>query len=293
MTLEQLRIFIAAAERLHVTQAANALNMTQSAASAAIQALEAGLGTHLFDRVGRRIELTEAGRVFLPEARAVLKRLEQAEQALAELHGLARGRLALWASQTVGGYWLPPFVARFHEAHPNIELSMEIGNTTEVARAVASGQADIGFVEGDVGDPLLVPIDVGADRLVLIVSGDHIWAGREQMSPSDLLELQWILREKGSGTRQIFEDAIRGHGIDPQMLDVRLELPSNEAVRNAVRAGQAATVISSLVADAGLAAGTLSLLPFPFPERRFTALRHGDRTRSRAEAAFLDYVRKG
>src|SRR5690606_7631710 len=137
-----------------------------------------GLGMHLFDRVGRRIELTEAGRVFLPEARAVLKRLEQAEQALAELHGLQRGRLALWASQTVGGYWLPRFVARFHEAHPNIELSMEIGNTTEVARAVASGDADIGFVEGDVGDPLLVPVDVGADRLVLIVSGDHPWAER-------------------------------------------------------------------------------------------------------------------
>jgi DNA-binding transcriptional LysR family regulator len=293
MTLEQLRIFIAVAERLHVTQAANALNMTQSAASAAIQALEAGLETHLFDRVGRRIELTEAGRVFLPEARAVLKRLEQAEQALAELHGLARGRLALWASQTVGGYWLPRFVARFHEAHPNIELSMEIGNTTEVARAVASGDADIGFVEGDVGDPLLVPIDVGADRLVLIVSGNHPWAGRGHMDAGDLLELQWILREKGSGTRQIFEDAMRGHGLDPEMLDVRLELPSNEAVRNAVKESSAATVISSLVADAALAAGTLRLLPFAFPERRFTALRHGDRTRSRAEAAFLDYVRKG
>ena len=293
MTLEQLRIFIAAAERLHVTQAANALNMTQSAASAAIQALEAGLGMHLFDRVGRRIELTEAGRVFLPEARAVLKRLEQAEQALAELHGLARGRLALWASQTVGGYWLPRFVARFHEAHPNIDLSMEIGNTSEVARAVASGAADIGFVEGDIGDPLLVPVDVGVDRLVLIVACDHPWTARRTMAAADLLELQWILREKGSGTRQIFEDAIRGHGIDPQMLDVRLELPSNEAVRNAVKESSAATVISSLVVDAGLATGALSILPFPFPERRFTALRHGDRARSRAEAAFLDDVRKG
>ncbi len=293
MTFEQLRVFIAVAERMHVTRAASALNMTQSAASAAIQALEASLRTKLFDRVGRHIELTDAGQIFLPEARAVLKRLAQAEQTLAELEGLERGRLALWASQTIAGYWLPRFIARFHEARPRIDVSLVIDNTAGVARAVAAGEADIGFVEGDVDDPLLVPIDVGADQLVLVVAASHPWAARDALKPGDLTGLKWTLRERGSGTRQIFEDAVRAYGIDPNGLEVTLELPSNEAVRNAVEAGAGATVISRLVAEPRLTAGTLATLPLAFPERRFTALRHGDRTRSRAESAFLDFVRRG
>jgi DNA-binding transcriptional LysR family regulator len=293
MTFEQLRVFIAVAERLHVTQAASALNMTQSAASAAVRALESGLGTKLFNRVGRHVELSEAGRVFLPEARAVLKRLAQAEQTLAELEGLERGRLSLWASQTTAGYFLPPFIARFHEKWPGIELSLVIDNTTGVARAVAGGEADLGFVEGDVDDPLLVRIDVGADRLVLVVAASHPFAGRRKMKADELGRLKWTLRERGSGTRQIFEDAARAYRVDPETLDVTLELPSNEAVRSAVEAGAGATVISRLVADAKLRAGSLVTLPLAFPERRFTALRHGDRSRTRAEAAFLDFVRGG
>jgi DNA-binding transcriptional LysR family regulator len=293
MTLEQLRVFVAVAERLHVTRAAAALNMTQSSASAAIQALETSLDTKLFNRVGRHIELTEAGRVFLPEARAVLKRMAQAEQALAELEGLERGRLALWASQTTAGYFLPRFIARFHDKWPGIELSLTIDNTTGVARAVAGGEADLGFVEGDVDDPLLVRIDVGADTLVLVVAATHPLAGRRAMKPEELGRLKWTLRERGSGTRQIFEDAVRAYGVDPETLEVTLELPSNEAVRNAVEAGSGATVISLLVADAKLKAGALVTLPLAFPERRFTALRHGDRSRTRAESAFLDFVRGG
>ena len=113
------------------------------------------------------------------------------------------------------------------------------------------------------------------------------------MKPEDLTRLKWTLRERGSGTRQIFEDAVRAYGIDPGTLDVTLELPSNEAVRSAVEAGAGATVISRLVADAKLRAGALAALPLAFPERRFTALRHGDRSRTRAEAAFLDFVRGG
>jgi DNA-binding transcriptional LysR family regulator len=100
-----------------------------------------------------------------------------------------------------------------------------------------------------------------------------------------------VLRERGSGTRLVFEDALVASGINPDDLDVRLELPSNEAVRAAVEAGAGATVISALVVRAGLAAGSLVELPFAFPQRPFTALRHGDRHRSRAAAALLDMIR--
>src|SRR5216683_643441 len=120
MTLEQLRIFVAVADRQHVTQAARALNLAQSAASHAIAALESQHDTKLFDRVGRRIELTEAGHVFLAEARAVLARAEAAEVALSEFGGLKRGTLSVQASQTIAGYWLPRHLVAFQRAYPRL-----------------------------------------------------------------------------------------------------------------------------------------------------------------------------
>jgi DNA-binding transcriptional LysR family regulator len=257
-----------------------------------VQALEARIGTPLFDRVGRHIELTEAGRLFLPEARAVLGRVAQAEQTLDELAGLERGALAIHASQTVGSYWLPRLLHRFAETYPKISLSLTIGNTADVARAVLDGSVDLGFVEGNVEDPLLARIPVGSDRLILVVGAGHAWAGRRSLDPGDLTEMRWVLRERGSGTRQVFEEAVRRrYGLDPARLTVAWTLPSNEAVRAAVEAGAGATVISRLVATAGLAAGSLVELPLTFPERRFMALRHGDRHRSRAEMALLESIR--
>jgi DNA-binding transcriptional LysR family regulator len=291
MTLDQLRIFVVVAERLHVTQAAAALGMTQSAASAAIATLETGVGTKLFDRVGRGITLTEAGRLLLPEAKAVLMRLAQATQALDDLQELRRGHLALYASQTIAGYWLPKLMHRFREAWPQVTLSLVIGNTAQVARAVLEGEADLGFVEGDVEDPLLARIPVATDPLVLVVGASHPWAERTRLKAAELTGTRWVLRERGSGTRQVFEDALEELGVDPQLLDVGMELPSNEAVRAAVEAGAGATVISRLVAVAGIVSGALVELPLAFPERPFTVLRHGDRHRSRAEEAMLDLIR--
>ena len=146
MTLEQLRIFIAVAEKQHVTQAARELNLTQSATSAAIAALETRYDVKLFDRIGRGIALTQTGRDFLVEARAVLARAKAAAQVLNDLAGLKRGSLTIAASQTVANYWLPGRIQTFHTAHPGIELRLTIANTGQVALAVHQGSADLGFV---------------------------------------------------------------------------------------------------------------------------------------------------
>jgi DNA-binding transcriptional LysR family regulator len=136
MTLEQLRIFIAVAEKQHVTQAARQLNLTQSATSAAIAALETRYAIKLFDRVGRGIVLTQTGRDFLNEARAVVARAKAAAQVLNDLAGLKRGSLNVAASQTVANYWLPPRIEAFRKAHPGIDLHVMIANTEQVAQAV-------------------------------------------------------------------------------------------------------------------------------------------------------------
>src|SRR5579863_552099 len=141
MTLEQLRVFVAVAERQHVTRAAEALNIAQSAVSASIAALEGRHGAKLFNRVGRGIELTEAGQLFLVEARAVLARAEAAELVLSELGGLKRGTLTVQASQTIAGYWLPRHLVAFRREHPGIDIRLAVGNSTQVASSVREGAA--------------------------------------------------------------------------------------------------------------------------------------------------------
>src|SRR4030081_1794718 len=175
MTLEQLRIFIAVAEKQHVTQAASQLNLTQSATSAAIAALEARYGIKLFDRIGRGIVLAQTGRDFLNEAREVVARAKAAGQVLDDLAGLKRGSFTLAASQTVANYWLPPRLAALRQGHAGIDLHVTVANTEQVAQAVHRGDADLGFAEGEVDDPSLAIHKMEGDSLAIVVGASHPW----------------------------------------------------------------------------------------------------------------------
>jgi DNA-binding transcriptional LysR family regulator len=289
MTLEQLRVFLAVAERLHMTRAAAALNMTQSAASASVAALEARHGVRLFDRVGRGLALTEAGRTLLPEARAVLARAGQAVQALDDLAGLRRGALTVGASQTVASYWLPPHLARFGEAHPGVKLTMIAGNTAQVAQAVLDGVAEIGFVEGEVANPLLARRRLAGDRLGLYAAARHALSGTA-IDAAALRTLAWVMRDEGSGTRAALEVALVRIGVDPDALHVVLDLPSNEAALAAVAAGGAVTAVSELAARPMLAEGRIVRLDLDLGERRFDLIARVDRRRSRAAEALLALI---
>lgn len=290
VTLEQLRVFIAVAERQHVTRAAAALNLAQSAVSAAIASLEAQHDTRLFHRVGRGIELTEAGSLFLIEARAVLARTEAAELMLAELGGLKRGTLAVQASQTIASYWLPRHLVAFRRAHPGIDIRLSIGNTTEVATAVHNGSADIGFIEGKIDDAMLTMEQIARDQLIVVVGMDHPWCALDHLEPQMLVEAEWVLREPGSGTRSAFEAALSELGLTPPGLRVALELPSNEAVRAAVEAGLGATAISASVAAASIEAGLLHRVPLNLPPRDFYLVQHVQRYHSKAACELRSIV---
>jgi DNA-binding transcriptional LysR family regulator len=293
MTLEQLRIFTAVAEREHVTQAARALNLTQSAVSAAVSVLEARYGVRLFDRVGRRIELTETGRLFLTEARAVLARAAAAETVLGDLAGLRRGSLNLAASQTVASYWMPPLMARYREKYPGIALNLTVGNTETVAAMVRDGTVDLGFVEGEIDEPALSVIPVADDQLIVVTRADKAVRHRKPLRAVELKAMRWVFRERGSATRSIFEDALAAIGVDPASLDVILELPSNEAVRAAVEHGAGAAALSRLAVNDGLTSGALAALNFALPKRQFYAMRHRERWVSQAERELLAMASDG
>lgn len=287
MTLEQLRIFVGVAEREHMTRAAEALNVTQSAASAAVAALEARYGVALFHRVGRGIELTEAGRVLLHEARAVLGCAANAQSALAEFGGLKRGTLRLVGSHTIVGYWLPRHLAAFRQRHPQIAVGLAIGNTEQAAKRVLEGSAELAFVEGTIDEPLLDRCPVASDRLVLV--------GRTPVACVDeawLRNARWLVREPGSGTRSTFEETLRRKGLDPSALDVAMTLPSNESVRTAVEAGAGVAVLPELAVAWALKTGVLHVLPLELPARSFVVLRHKERYRSKAADALIDLIKE-
>ncbi len=289
MTLDQLRIFVAVAEREHVTSAALALNVTQSAASAAIAALEQRHAVKLFHRVGRGIALTDAGKIFLEEAREVTARAIAAERTLDDLSGLRRGTLRLVASQTIAAYWLPAIISEYRAAYPSLGVELAIGNTEQAAHCVKRGDAELGFVEGPVDDPALAHWQLGEDRLILVGKRPH-----EGPLDGDFLRAaRWVMREKGSGTRSAFDRAVADMGVEPQLLDIALVLPSNEGVRTAVEAGAGLAALSALVVAPAIAAGTLHALPFDFGRRRFYGLRHKERYRSRAADILLEMIAAG
>ena len=290
MTLEQLRIFVAVAEREHVTRAAADLNLTQSATSAAIAALEARYAIKLFNRIGRRIELTQAGRQFLVEARAVLARAAAAETVLADIAGLKRGSLTLAASQTVGNYWLPPLMHRYRVTYPGITLALTIGNTEAVAAKVREGVADLGFVEGPIDDQALSVTPVAEDEMVLVVSPALPRPKRQTILPADLKAMPWVFREPGSATRALFEKAVAKAGLRISDIEMVLELPSNEAVRAAVEDAAGAAVLSKLVVAASIEAGSLIDLNFGLPKRMFFALRHKDRSITQPERELFKLI---
>jgi len=286
MTLDQLRIFIAVAEREHLTRASEGLNLTQSAVSSAIAALETRYGTKLFDRIGRGIVLTEAGRLFLPEARAVVARAHEAEQTLHEVTGGVRGQLRIAASQTVGNFWLPERLARFHAAWPGLSLSLHMGNTDGVAARVLAGEADIGVVEGRVDDLRLSLTELTGDRLVLIAPVSQTLP--TNLTPSDWAAFRFIVREPGSGTRHILEDHLAAIGLTLGAAHIVMELPSNESVRGVVEAGLGVSLQSELVARRAVRAGLLQGVDIGLLPRPFYLIRLKERSGTRAEKAFME-----
>ncbi|MBP6678950.1 MAG: LysR family transcriptional regulator, partial [Paracoccus sp.] len=191
------------------------------------------------------------------------------------------------ASQTVASYWLPPRLVALREMHPGIELRLTVGNTAQVADAVQEGAADLGLVEGAVAHGELHRQVVARDRLVLVMAAGHPWAGRDAAPLDELTAQTWILREPGSGTRSEFESWLSGQGLSVTALPLALELPSNEAVLNAVAASRCLAALSQRAVARPAAAGWIRTLPLPGAERPFALLSNPQRYRTRAQQALI------
>lgn len=250
MTLDQLRIFLAVAEHLHFTRAAEELYITQPAVSAAIQNLEQEYGIKLFHRIGRHIEIAEAGKLLQLEAEKILNQVKLTERGLRELNNLQRGELKLGSSLTIGNYWLPSKISQFKSQYPGIEINCTLANTEEICVGAATGQFDLGLIEGEVKASLHNTLEyeiIGSDRLLIVVGRTHPWFESPKVSITELNQTPWVMREPGSGTQQRFEEALQNWGINLNELNVILVFNSGEMAKAAVESGVGATGISELM----------------------------------------------
>jgi DNA-binding transcriptional LysR family regulator len=287
LTLRQLQIFDAIAGCGSTTAAARQLSLSQSATSAALKELETGVGTPLFDRVGRRLLLNDAGRSLWPEARGLLERAQAMEDGLRG--GAMPVELRLAASTTTGNYLLPPLMAAFRRRQPGVRFALRIGNTAEVAQAVAQFECDLGFIEGPCHQRELIVQHWLDDELLIVAAPTHPLAQASheaRLGVRQLRQAPWLLREPGSGTREAVEQALLPH---TQTLTEDLVLGSPEAIKNAVVHGLGISCLSRAVVGDALRDGRLVELPTTLPRltRQLSLVRHREKRLSPALQAFL------
>ena len=261
-SLRQLEVFLATAHQQNISMAADALSMSQSAASSALKELESQFDIQLFDRVGKRLQINELGQNILPKARALLDQAQELENLL-EQHKVP-GNLNVGATLTIGNYLAVPIMSRYKQQNPGAQISLEVSNTATIAKKVANFELDIGLIEGELRHPQLLVNEWREDELCVFASPRHPLAKKKQLIDADLQKINWIVREPGSGTRQTFDRAMSGLLAN---LNIELELQHTEAIKRAVEAELGVGCLSKVTLKEAINRG--SLQPLKVPHRNF------------------------
>ena len=254
MNLNHLVIFHAVAEEHSMSRGAERLCISQPAVSKQVKELEAALGVTLFDRLPRGLRLTQAGEVLASHARRLFAVEADAERAIAELKGLVQGRLTVGASLTIGDYLLPQILGEYRRKHPGIALHLEIANTQVIQKRLRENLLDVGLTEGFAEDADLDAEVFGEDELVAAVPPGHPLLQEGEVPAVRFCAEPFLVREPGSGTRDVIERALARHGIVVQPV---MSLGSTEAIKRGVAAGLGVAIISSLALEAEFKMGLL------------------------------------
>jgi LysR family transcriptional regulator, low CO2-responsive transcriptional regulator len=286
-TVRQLQIFQAAARTLSFSRAAQLLHLTQPAVSMQIRQLEHFGGVELFERLGRRLQLTDAGEELVLHARAVLRALEDADDALAAMKGLRGGRVRL-AVVSTAKYLAPRLIARFAQGHPGVQFRLQADNRGAVVRTLADNGVDLALMGRPPDDGDLVAEPFADHPLVVIAPPGHPLA-RRQVPIEDLAAETFLVREAGSGTRTAMERFFQERGIP---LRVGMEMPSNETIKQAVIAGLGLGFISLHTIALELSSHALALVRAPgLPVvRQWNVVHHRERRLAPASEAFKAFV---
>ncbi|MBD3918134.1 LysR family transcriptional regulator [Paenibacillus sp. PR3] len=261
LNFHQLHIFFTVAEKGSFSAAAQALHMTQPAVTMQVQSLEDYFGTKLLQRSTKRIDLTEAGRALLPYAQRSLELIRETDQAMSNFTTKLKGRLQLGASLTIGEYILPRLLGPFGLEFPHISISMKVMNTAQIIEDIMNNQLNFGLIEAPVSHADMQMDKVLSDELVLIVAPNHPLASMEKVTLADAVKHPFVVREQGSGTRLVMEDQLRNQDIDPNSLEIVMELGSTGAVKSAVEAGVGISIVSKSSIKHEVALGLIRVVP--------------------------------
>ena len=261
-SLRQLEVFLATARYENVTRAAEELAMSQSAASGSLKELERQFDMKLFDRQGKRLQLSELGQQLRPQIESHMEQARSLEHALTGEDGA--GRLEIGATLTIGNYIAVNMIADFRQQNTKSDIILRVANTATIAKQVAGFELDMGLIEGELQHPDLDIVHWRRDELVVFAAPNHPLATSNALSDQDLLTLPWIVRESGSGTRQAFDRAMQGILTD---LQIAMELQHTEGIKRAVEAGLGGGCLSQICLEDAFKRG--SLVPLPVPGRDF------------------------
>ncbi|HCU0795987.1 MULTISPECIES: DNA-binding transcriptional regulator YeiE [Citrobacter] len=283
ITLRQLEVFAEVLKSGSTTQASVMLALSQSAVSAALTDLEGQLGVQLFDRVGKRLVVNEHGRLLYPRALALLEQTTEIEQLFRKDNGAIR----VYASSTIGNYILPAMIARYRQDFPDLPLELSVGNSQDVINAVLDFRVDIGLIEGPCHSTEIISEPWLEDELVVFAAPSSPLT-KGPITLEQLAASPWILRERGSGTRELVDYLLLSHLPRFQMA---MELGNSEAIKHAVRHGLGISCLSRRVIAEQLQAGTLSEVTVPLPRlvRTLWRVHHRQKHISNAITRFLYY----
>lgn len=284
-TLRQLEVFLAVAHHENVTRAADDLAMSQSACSGALKDLENQYEIQLFDRIGKRLQLNELGRLLRFKAEALLEAARNLDEELRNHRGV--GVIKVGATLTIGNYLAVGLISQFMEDAPNASVTLEVANTRRIAEKILNFEIDIGLIEGEYHHPDLDIIAWQQDELVCFCSPQNPLAAKQALTDDDLAEARWILREAGSGTRQTFDRAMQG--LLPR-LHILLELQHTEAIKRAVESELGIACLSRISLLDAFRRGSLRPLSVPHRDfrRNFYIVLHKHKYRSAGILKWLE-----
>lgn len=288
---QQLLVFVTVAEKKNFSRAAEKLHMTQPAVSQYIKLLEREIDTTLLERNNKMVRLTKAGEVVYHHAKEILALYSRMKILVADMMQTAAGPLAIGASYTFGEYVLPHLIADLRHSYPLITPTVTIANTSRISEKVVARQLDIGVVEGEVHSNKLEVQPLADDYMVVVVSKNHPLADEKQVDFAELADETWIVREEGSGTREMTERMFEEHDFKPQSV---MQFGSTQVIKEAVEAGLGISFLSRWALRKELELGTLRILKikeFPFT-RQFSVITQASPFQTKAAEVFMNLLRE-
>ncbi len=261
INLEDIEAFCIVVEEKSISKAAKKLHMTQPALSQRIGSLEQSMGITLLQRTHKGVTMTAGGEILYNLGQRMLNLGERLDEELERLRTSAKDQIIIGASTTLGGYALPCTLVYFKELNPDADIRMVVDNTEKVISKLLDGTIDMALVEENIEIPKMTSSHLTQDELVLIVPPTQEWKEREYLELAELVNLPFLSREKGSGTRKVIESILSQHGVNPEKLNVIMELNSVDAIKAMVEANQGVALLSRLVIRKELAAGLLHVVP--------------------------------